>query len=237
MEKTTKSTWSTSALLQSFWFIAAFTFISGYVNSYSFIVRGGVFAVNQTGNAAVFAKAIFLRDTTLMLDALWPMLATIAGAFIAEYVLNRYRNHSEGTWQMRVLYWEIPAFLIVGLIPLTAPHALPNVMLSLIAGFQLSAFRTYNGWAFNSTVQTGNLRSMGMYLYQALFVERKRAFSRKTFGFFMLLGVFIFGGIAGAFFSYWWGIRAIWGNLPILIALAVAQYYFVVRNGQRQPTQ
>jgi len=218
-----KKVWTTPALLQSFWFIAAFTFISGYVNSYSFIVRGGVFAVNQTGNAAVFAVAIFEQDIPLMRNALWPMLATIAGAFIAEHVLNRYRGHPEGSWQMRVLYWEIPLFLLVGLIPLSVPHAVPNVLLSAVAAFQLSAFRTYSGWVFNSTIQTGNLRSMGQYLYQAIFVEKKKAFSRKTFGFFMLLCVFIAGGAVGALCSSAWGVYGIWGTVPVLVVLALTQ--------------
>lgn len=234
MENTAVKTWTTPDLLQSFWFIASFTFISGYVNSYSFLMRGGVFAINQTGNAGIFVIAVFYRDIPLLLNALWPMLATMAGAFIAEHLFDRYSNHPEGTWQMRVLYWEIPVFFVVGLIPLTVPYAIPNVTLSLVAGFQLSAFRTYKGWIFNSTIQTGNLRSMGQYLYKAMFVEKKKAFSKKTFGFFMLFALFIIGGIVGAFASDWLGVRSIWGAIPILLALAAAHRRLCGQSPKKQ---
>ena len=222
MDISIKKSWTTAALLQSFWFIAAFSFISGYINAYSYIVRGGVFANNQTGNAAMFGVAMFMRDTPHMLDALWPMLATIAGAFIAEHLRRVSKDKAEGIWQMRALYIEIPAFIMIGLVPLTVPNAIPNVTLSMIAGFQLSAFRTFDGWVFNSTIQTGDLRTMGQYIYQAIFIEKKKAFSKKTFAFFILLVLFSLGCAVGAYFSSILGIRGIWGGIPILAVLAIA---------------
>jgi uncharacterized membrane protein YoaK (UPF0700 family) len=224
-----KKAYDPAGLIQSFWFMGAFSFIGGFINAYSFLMRGGVFASKQSANAVLLGIYLFQGHRAGMLEALPPILATVAGAFFASFIKSR-RNLPEGWWQMRILYLHIPVFIIVGFIPGSAPHAAANIPLSFMAAILLSAFRQYNGWIFNPTILTGNLRSMGEYLYRALFVEKDNAYRKKTAAFFALLLLFFLGCFMGAAASDIWGVRAIWAGVPVFLILSAAHWRLCRRS-------
>src|ERR1700733_12559328 len=73
----------TSATLQ---FALLLTLANGFLDTYTYLARGGVFANVQTGNVIFFALDLSERKPTAALAHVWPILAFIAGVGLAAHI-------------------------------------------------------------------------------------------------------------------------------------------------------
>lgn len=225
MMRMSKKPVATGTLIQSAWFMAALTFVGGYIDAYTFVMRGGVFANNQTGNVAQLGIRLAGGNWMGALDALLPMLATIAGAMLAEHLKVRNPAIAPYRWQRQILVIEGLALIACGFVPVSVPHAVVNLTLSFIAAFQLSAFRSFEGLVHNTTISTGNLRTLGQLIYQALFVDKDTAFRAKTVRYLLVFSSFILGALLGTVGSKLIDIKSIW-----LCLLPLAWTFWVHRR-------
>jgi len=212
---------SQSKLVESFGFMAALTFVGGYLDAYTYITRGGVFANNQTANVAKLGIELYQKNWTGAFNCLYPMLATIAGAFFAAHVMNKESYSRSNQWRQDILLVEMLALGIIGFLPLTVPNIVINLSISFIAAWQLSGFRKFEEWVHNTTIETGNLRSVGQYGYQALFVEKNSRYRIRTAKYILLVASFAVGSFIGTLFCNLLSVRAVWLCCVLLLILLI----------------
>lgn len=222
--KKTKAQLSDSVL-----FLFLMTVVGGFLDVYTFVTRGGVFANTQTTNLAKLGIELSLLNWSGVLDCLYPVLGCIAGAMAAEHVKKFKTAQKPAGWHLVILTVQGIVLLIVGFVPDTVPHVLVNVSLSFITSFQLSAFRTLEGKPCNTTICTGNTRSVGQYLYAA--IDKRTSQATKQFvKFSCVVFSFSLGAAIGALSSRVAGVKAVW-VCCVIIAFLIA---IIIRSPEEE---
>jgi uncharacterized membrane protein YoaK (UPF0700 family) len=208
---------------RSLWFALLLTITNGFLDAYTYIARGGVFANVQTANVIFGAIDTSKREWTLALAHVWPLLAFIAGVALASYIksgrLERAVPHPL-RWTMAV---QALALAIIGFVPSSVPHSYVTVPISFLAAMQISLFRNVGELVYLPVATTGNLLRVVEAGYDGL-VEKKAA-SRRAFGVYGALTLaFASGALIGAVASREWAQHAVWlpaGFLAVTLCLFI----------------
>ena len=201
-------------------FLFLITWVGGYIDAYTYIVRGGVFANNHTGNVCNLGIAIANLNWCKAAQCLVPIVSTILGATfscLCKVVIERH--HNKGDWRKIALSLELFVLFIVGFIPTSISNLIVNGLISFVTGFQLCLFRSWWGNAHNTTICTGNLRALGQYFYQ--FICERNNFTRKMVIYYsFLIFAFIFGNMVCAYIcSKFLFVRSVWIACIVLIVM------------------
>ncbi|MDT5008993.1 MAG: hypothetical protein QOH57_610 [Mycobacterium sp.] len=219
----------TSATLR---FAILLTLTNGFLDAYTYIVRGGVFANVQTGNVILFAIDMRHRHFGSSLAHLWPILAFLAGVLLSAHIksgrMERFVTHPL-RWTMA---FQALAFAIVGFVPTSVPNSFVTIPISFLAAMQFTLFRNIGDLTYVAVATTGNLMRFVESGYRLCVDKDQTArLAFKVYG--VLICAFAGGAVSGAFASEQWGHRAVW--LPAAF-LAVTLLLFIVdeREG-REP--
>ena len=199
-------------------FLVMMTFIGGYVNAYTYITRNKILANMHTANMSKFGISIALGEWKNALSFFIPMLACILGATFSGYV--KYiitKNKYKSDWRKIALILESLALFGVGLIPLSSPDFIVTTIISFFMGYQLCLCRKCIGIAFNTTICTGNLRTVGQLLYDAL-DEKNKDCLKKLITFTIITFSFALGAIPGTIISMALSTKSVWICSFILLA-------------------
>ena len=197
-------------------FLAGITAVGGFCNAYTGMTRGGVFANAHTANMAKLGIAAATLNAADAFNAVVPIAGCFLGAILCELVKHKGGLES-GHWYRKAMILEVLALFAVGFIPNTVPHFWVNAFMSLVTGFQLDVFRSWYGGNHNTTICTGNLRTMGQLVYAAASGKGEGA-GRKAATYAGLLLSFPIGAAVGALLCLWLDVRASWlGGLFLLI--------------------
>lgn len=203
----------TTALVERAPFLAGMTALGGFCNAYTCMTRGGVFANAHTANMAKLGVSLATLDYSGAVGALVPILGCLAGAFLCECVKERSAASPRwlgGHWHRKAMVLELLALLLVGFIPSSAPNAAVNAFMSLVTGFQLNLFRNWKGGGHNTTICTGNLRTVAQLLYAAL-ARRDAPSGKKLLTYTGLFFSFSLGALLSTLLCLQIGVRASWG--------------------------
>lgn len=216
----------TVKLVETVPFMAGMTALGGFCNAYTCMTRGGVFANAHTANMAKVGVSVATGDWTGVFNAIVPILGCLLGAILCECVKGTGGKAGpwlRGDWHRKAMLAELLAFFAVGFIPDTVPHFYVNAFMSLVTGFQLNIFRTWTGGGHNTTICTGNLRTMGQLIYAAA-AGRDAAAVRKMGAYAALLCSFILGAAISALLCLWLGVRASWAGCVFLAVWLLWMY-------------
>ena len=198
------------------WFLTGITFLGGYLDAYTYLTRGGVFANNHTANMANLGIRAAQGDWRGAMACLIPMLACVLGAAAIGALKNRpKRRLLSGDWRQDALLLELLALIAAGFIRPGASDFAVNAGFSFLTGYQLCLFRSWEGSAHNTTICTGNLRSLGQYLYEAAEGRGPGAWA-KPLRYAFLVFSFAAGAGTGAWICSAAGQRATWAACPLL---------------------
>jgi uncharacterized membrane protein YoaK (UPF0700 family) len=205
-------------------FAVLLTLTNGFLDAYTYITRGGVFANVQTGNVILFAIEMRHRHWGNSLDHLWPILAFLVGVLLSAHInsgrIEKVVSHPL-RWTMGL---QALAFAVVGFVPTSVPNSFVTIPISFLAAMQFTLFRSIGDLIYVAVATTGNLMRFVEAGY-ALIVEKDTS-SRQAFRVYgTLIGTFASGAVIGAFTSEGWGIRAVW--VPAA-CLAVTLVLFIV---------
>lgn len=224
----TKNT--TSSLVEGTIFMAGITFLGGFNDAYTYMTRGGIFANNQTGNMAKLGVLFAKQDWTGVNECFFVMLCCVLGAFFCEVV--RHKLHwFQGDWRKRGLLIEALVLFLAGFLPTSIPHVYVGALFTFLAGFQASLFRKWEGSAHNTIVSTGNLRSLGGLMYEAM-EQNSNAEWAKFARYAMVVFSFAAGCAFGAMACMQMGIKASW--MGALLAVTMALTIFQREKVERQ---
>ena len=196
------------------------TLANGFLDAYTYLARGGVFANVQTANVIFFALNMSQGKLTSALAHVWPLLAFIAGVGLASHLksgrVERYLKHPL-RWTMLL---QAVVLFVIGFVPTTVAHTYVTVPISFVAAMQIGLFRNIGDFVYLPVATTGNLMRLVESGYTG-FVDHD-ATARRAFGIYAALTLFFTGGaVVGAFATHAWGVRAIWLPAGVLFVTLV----------------
>ena len=190
----------------------------GVLETYSFIVRGGVFANAQTGNMALLAVRLLEGDLYNALRYFIPIFSFFLGVLLSNLLRVKTRSHFF-QWQHFVLLLEILLLLVVGFLPHhEAADFLATTLISFSCSLQVEAFRKVEGAVYATTMCTGNLRSGTAHLFTYLHT-RDKDHSHRAGQYFAIIFLFMLGCALGAAGSFWGREKSVWISCILLLGV------------------
>ena len=186
----------------------------GFMDAYSYMARGHVFANAQTGNIVLMAVKFFEGDWGAVLHYLMPLCAFALGIFAAEFIRLKLKRMQWLHWRQLVVLFEILMLFVVGFLPQEL-NLLANSLVSFSCAMQVQSFRKVNGYAFASTMCIGNLRGGMDSLCAWLVGGNTKAFG-KALHYFAIIFLFALGAGLGSLALAPMGSRAIWLSCLLL---------------------
>lgn len=191
--------------------------VGGFLDSYTFICRGGVFANAQTGNIVLIGVEITKGNLGQAAIALLPVLAFIAGIIITERIKDISPSSSFITETERIiLIIEIIVLFIIGFVPTSVPHIFVIIPISFVSSVQIASFGKLVDSPYSTTMCTGNLRSASQAAYIA-FTKKDSCSAIKTARYAIVIVSFIVGAYLGGLLTIWVGVKSIWFTVIVLI--------------------
>jgi uncharacterized membrane protein YoaK (UPF0700 family) len=192
--------------------------LAGYLEAYTYLLRGGVFCNGQTANIALMVLAFVGGNTAGALSYTVPIAAFFAGVVLAGYLRNRISGPRRFRWDSALLLFEAAVLLVVGLIPASAPIWLANLLVTLVCAVQYATFRETRGLPYASIFCTGNLRSAADYFY--IFLRKRDVLAgRACLRYLVVVASFAAGVAIGALGARLLGVRSAWVCSAALLLL------------------
>jgi uncharacterized membrane protein YoaK (UPF0700 family) len=204
------------AIHESFSVGALLALAGGFLDAYTYLSRGGVFANAQTGNMVLLGIRLAERNWSGAVRYLIPIIAFAAGVLLAEWIQSALKNRANVRWRQAVLLLEIALLIVIGFVPDGSWNWTVNVAVSFVCALQVEAFRTMHGLSYATTMCTGNLRSgtESLFFY---FQTKNRILLSNGIKYYAIIVVFILGAVLGVFLTGWLTERAVWVPAGLLI--------------------
>lgn len=193
--------------------------VGGFLDAYTYICRGGVFANAQTGNIVLVGIRLAQGDFSDCLYYLVPIVAFAAGIFVAEAIKQRYYNHDRFHWRQVIIAFEALVLGAIAFIPQSG-DMLANVLVSFVCALQVQSFRKMYGNAYATTMCTGNLRSATECLW-AFGRTKNLSDLQNSLRYYGIIVFFVAGAIIGALLSRMFYMNAVFFACAVLAAVFV----------------
>ena len=168
----------------------------GFLDAYTYICRGGVFANAQTGNIVLFSMHLCQMEWERALTSAIPIIAFAAGIMMTEAVRRRQKTAGFLHWRQGMLLLEIAIITVAMFIPHGHLDPVVNIMIAFVCSLQVHSFRRVHGHGVASTMCTGNLRSGTEALY--CYIETKDPYYRHKYRcYYGVILAFIAGAVGG----------------------------------------
>ena len=201
---------------ERWWIFVILMTAAGWLGAFTYSIRGGVFCNAQTGNFVLLAMAIGNARFKQAAYLLIPISAYFLGTILAEILPNFVKKSHILRWDTLLIGIEIIVIFLLGLVPEDAPYQITQVAVNFICSMQYNTFRQAQGIPMATTFCTNHLRQTGNHFVKWLKkgeAESLMRFSRH----FLMLAVFVFGGVISAALCNIFKGKAIWGAAVILL--------------------
>ena len=199
-------------------------FVGGFLESYTYLLHGHVFANAQTGNLALLMLYAVQRDAHAWYY-LVPVSAFVAGVFVSEWLRTVLTPRGRAAWHHSLLAAEAVVLAGIAFLPAGMPDAVVIVLVSFVCSLQLNGFRQTRGMPYATTMCTGNLRSAAEHTFFAV-RERDGAKALAALRYWGMIGMFCLGALCGAALSGLWGQKAVLVCAAVLLASSAVLRYF-----------
>ena len=139
----------------------------GFMDAYSYINRGKVFANAETGNIILMALKVCEGKFFEAVNYLIPIVSFAVGVAICEIIKYRKERINMIHWRQILVLFEIFAFIVVGFLP-QEMNRVANSIISMISGIQFATFPKIRGTAMATTMCTGNLKTGTQNMYRGI---------------------------------------------------------------------
>jgi uncharacterized membrane protein YoaK (UPF0700 family) len=177
-----------------------FATVGGYMDAYSYLAHGHVFANAQTGNIIFFSVYASGGQWAEAARHLPPIIAFSFGVAVAKLLGVRSPKDSLRATLLCQAF-ELAILAALAVIGTHLPDASVVPIISFVAALQNTSFNRIGAWEFNSAMTTGNLRvaTAGLVLWivgRETTENRSRAF---TLGLICLS--FLVGALCGGIYT------------------------------------
>ena len=196
--------------------------VGGFLDAYTYIGHGGVFANAQTGNIVLVAINASTRNFEQVFDSSLPIFAFILGVIVSEVIKAKLLSNAVDNWQIVVIGLEIIVLSIIGLLPSSTSDVLITVTISFVSSVQITSFKRLVNSPYSTTMCTGNLRTASEALYKA-FAKKDIKEVDKALRYLVVILFFIIGATLGGVLTINMGNNSIWIIVGVLI-IALLQF-------------
>ena len=207
----------------------------GFLDAYTYLLRGGVFANAQTGNIVLLGIQLAQGQWARAGHYLVPVVTFAVGVLLTEGIRGRFSQGAVLHWRQIVLGAEIMVLAAVAWIPLGRMDMLVNVLISFVCALQVQSFRKVDGNSMATTMCTGNLRS-GTELLCRFWQTKDIELLRRAGEYYGIILAFVVGAATG-------GVACLTGNgsivlIPVICLLAAFMLMFLKGdNNKKDPFQ
>lgn len=182
--------------------------VGGYLDAYTYLCRGNVFANAQTGNIVLFGIKLSHGDFQGAKYYVVPIIAFIIGILVAETVKHKFIDVSWIHWRQITVVIEIITLFFVAFLPLGKMNVVANVLVSFACSLQVESFRKLKGNPYATTMCTGNLRSATEQMF--LFIRSKDKYALMiSLQYYGIIAFFIMGACIGTVLTKIWEEKAV----------------------------
>ena len=165
--------------------------VGGFLDAYSYLLKGKVFANAQTGNVVLLFISIANRELHKSHKYIIPIITFALGIFISEFLKNKHyaKNY---TRMITVLIFEVLVIAAIGLTGSYFRHDIINSVISFIAALQVANFDKVDGNPIATTMITGNLKS-SMINFAKYRTTKDIKYLHSSFKYFLIIASFGIG--------------------------------------------
>lgn len=175
------------------------TFISGFVNAYTYTTQQGSFAGVQSGNLLLLAISIGQGAFEKSITYIIPLIFFMLGQAVS-YAL-RQRAKSKGyRWHIYVSGVLIVLMLIIATLSPHFPSSFTLAGLALFASIKVDTFKRVRDMTYASVMMTGNVKNMAHHFIKG-WCEKDSTLLKHSFYTLLVLLSCIFGAILGTILS------------------------------------
>lgn len=194
--------------------------VGGFLDAYTYLLRGGVFANAQTGNMVLLGVHLSQQEYLRAAYCVLPIIAFAAGVLVTEIFKRHFTKKKYLVYEHWLVVIEIIILTIIGLLPLSVPDGVVNVTISFVCSLQVNGFKKLRGLNYASTMCTGNLRS-GMEKLTGYILDKEKSAGREAAHYFGVILLFIFGAAFGTVATLILGNKSVWCCSLILFGVFV----------------
>lgn len=164
-----------SQMSESFLLGAVLALAGGFLDAYTYVCRGGVFANAETGNIVLMGIELADGNFKSALQYLIPITAFACGILASELVKKIFKKRTVLHWRQITVALEIGVLAAISFVPSTDKNNIyTNALVAFAASLQVQSFRIISGIALTTTMCTGNLRSAAEHLFAAASKRTRR---------------------------------------------------------------
>lgn len=193
------------------------TFCAGYVDAYTFIVRGNTLVAGQTGNVVFLSVGLIQHNVSDASAKVMTLLAFMMGVLLLTVYKEKLRIVKKPI--LSVIPLAVLS-LIIGFVPQTVENIYLVPPLAFCMGLVTTAFGEVSGIAYNNAFMTGNIKRT-MLAFGDYFRTKHTTFLREGLIFVSLLSSFVFGVVFSAYLTIYYQEKTILG-VPLMMSI----FYF-----------
>ncbi|SMG01936.1 YoaK family protein [Burkholderia singularis] len=215
---------------------ALLTLSGGFLDAYTYVGHGRVFANTMTGNVALLGINVSAGDWAQALHHVPPL----GGFVLAVFVSHLLGLAAQKGWVRHTAFVALCVEIVFlalascGWPEWSSAWLIPGI--SFVATLQTLSFTQLESLSYTSVMTTGNLRRAAQLLFAGL-IPRYDARVLHDSGLLAIISFcFLFGAVLGGLLTRLTGGNALWGAVLLLIA-AFAEIIRRARRGTRVPAQ
>ncbi|MDA3733008.1 YoaK family protein [Niameybacter massiliensis] len=215
-------------LAESFSIAMLLALVGGYLDIYSYLARGKVFANTQTGNLVLLGYNIAQGNLEKILYYILPISSFVGGIWLAKIIEYKMKEGKYFDWLHFLLGIEIVVLFIVMFIPEGKLNVIANIMVSFVCALQVQGFRKVNGNSYSTVMFTGNLKNVAERFSHYSITKESDALENGM----IYLGItlmFVIGGWLGALITMEYEAKAV-GLVNIVLGLVFILLYIEKRR-------
>lgn len=223
---------SKKQISDSFLLGAILALAGGFLDAYTYLCRGGVFANAETGNIVLMgiklANGSFLQAAYFLV----PILCFSAGVLVAQIIRSKFRKNTLVHWRQITVAFEIAVLFAIAFVPSDEKsNMITNALVSFVCSLQVQSFRQINGNSIATTMCTGNLRSATEKLYEYI-TNKEKGSLISALHYFGIIILFIIGASAGAVITNIFSVKAV--LLPCALLLICFMLMFINNKNKKK---
>lgn len=190
------------------------TFCAGYVDAYTFIVRGNTLVAGQTGNVVFLSVGLIQHNVSDASAKVMTLLAFMMGVLLLTVYKEKLRIVKKPI--LSVIPLAVLS-LIIGFVPLSVDNIYLVPPLAFCMGLVTTAFGEVSGIAYNNAFMTGNIKRT-MLAFGDYFRTKHTPFLREALIFVSLLTSFVLGVVFSAYLTIFYHEKTILG-VPVMMSI------------------
>jgi uncharacterized membrane protein YoaK (UPF0700 family) len=210
------------------------TLTGGFLDAYTFMLRGGTFANAQTGNIVMTGVNLAkgnAGDAFVLVRVPMGRACRGIGILCSVFCMKNFKFKRFITWQGFILLFETIALVLAGFVPIESKYDdIVVVTISFITAMQYGAFKHMKDCTYATTMCTGMLRNATELLYKIIDGTEKKSEKSVCLKLYIIIFTFCIGCGIGAIFSNLIGAKSVWVCAIIMFTVSFILVYEEKKN-------